>query len=495
MDCGYDRLSQQDSMYMMFETPSVHMHIGATSIFEAGPLCRADGGLNIDRIRAHIASRLHLTPRYRQKLAYTPIQKSLMWVDDPEFDITYHVRHASLPKPGTIAQLKELAGRLLSQPLRRDKPLWEIWVIEGLAEHRFATISKTHHSVMDGKTGVSLAAALMSTSPDDAVVKEGPAWIPRRPPTWFEIVRDEAGRRLALPKQAVAALRETVTDRQQMLELAKDAAAAIRRTLEVGFGGAAKTPLNHEIGPQRRVDWTSFAFEEILAIQKCFGGTMNDIMLATVAGAMRRFLLGRGVSLKGLDFKVVIPVDVRRPGDRTSANCVSMWMLKLPIAEADPVLRLQQLSKTSHKLKVVHLEKGMALISQANEWLGIRVFTLAGVGIVNLAKPYNLLVTNVPGPSFPLYQLGAKLLEAYPHAPLFHDQGLAIALFSYCGRVHCGLIGDWDLVPDLQRFVADLEAAHRELFEAVSRAPAPRRARKSTSRGKSKAKVEASSAN
>ncbi len=462
-DCGYERLSQQDSMYLMFETPSVHMHIGGTAIFEAKPLCRTDGGLDIDRIRAHIASRLHLAPRCRQKLAYTPIQKSWIWIDDSEFDLSCHVQHTSLPKPGTNDQLKALAGHVFSQPLRRDKPLWEIWVVEGLADDRFAMIWKTHHSVMDGKSGVSFAAVLMSASAKDTDVKEAPVWVPRRPPQGFEIVRDEALRRLALPKHALEALRETFPDAQHIMELAKDAARAIRRTLDAGFRRCAKTPLNQEIGPQRRVDWTSFSIDEMLGIQKRFGGTLNDILLATVAGALHRFLERRGVHLEGLDFKVVIPVDVRRAEDRTSANCVSMWMLELPIAEKDPVRRLLQVCKTSHHSRVVHLERGLALISQANEWLGIRILTLAGVGVVNRAKPYNLLVTNVPGPSFPLYQLGAQLLEVYPHAPLFHDQGLAIALFSYCGRVHCGLIGDWDELPDLCRFVGDLEAAYQEL--------------------------------
>ncbi len=469
MDSGYERLSQQDSMYIMFETPSVHMHIGGTAIFEAGPLLHADGGLDIDRIRAHIASRLHLLPRYRQKLAYTPIQKSLIWVDDPEFDITYHVRHTRLPKPGSIEQLKILIGRLLSQPLRRDKPLWEIWVVEGLEGDRFATVSKTHHSVMDGKAGVSMAAALMSTSPKDTTVQGCPDWVPRRPPKWFEIVQDEAKRRLAMPKDAIEALRAQVTNPQEVVELIKDGAAAVKRTLASGFGGGSKTPLNYEIGPQRRVDWTSFTFDELLEIQEQFGGTMNDVLLATVTGAVRRFLKRRCVRLSGLNFKIVVPVDVRRAGDRASANCVSMWMLKLPVNEAEPVLRLRELIKSAHEVRAAHLEKGMALISQANEWLGIRVFTLAGVGIANLAKPYNLIVTNVPGPSFPLYQLGAKLVEAYPHAPLFHDQGLAVAFFSYCGRVHCGLIADWDLAPELARFVEDLNISLQELSEAATR--------------------------
>jgi len=479
MNYGYDRLSQQDSMYMMFETPAVHMHVGGTSIFEAGPLTRPDGGLEIDRIRAHINSRLHLAPRYRQKLAYTPIQKSLIWVDDDTFDITYHVRHASLPRPGTLRQLKDLSGRIMSQQLRRDKPLWEIWVVEGLEGDRFATISKTHHSVMDGTTGVSLAAALMSTSPDDTEVEAGPIFIPRRPPNWFEIVWDEAGRRAMMPLNIAESVREAVSEPKRTLGHFMDNLSAIKRTVSSGIAGAAQTPFNQKVGPQRRIDWSGFDLEQVKEVRNRLGGTVNDVMLSVVAGGMRTFLKRRRVKLKDLSFKVVIPVDVRKEGEgNKSANCVSMWIMDLPVDEADPHERLSMLHETSKDLKEVQLEKGMELLNQANEWLGVKAFTLAGVELANWAQPYNLLVTNVPGPSFPLYQLGAKLLETYPHAPLFDNQGFAIALFSYLDRVNFGVIADWDLTPDLATFIEDVEAAFEEMLEVAGIKKKPRKVAK-----------------
>ena len=269
--CHYDRLSAQDASFLVFEGTNTHMHIAGTTIFEAGPLTASSGGIDIDRIRDYISSRLHLIPRYRQRLAWIPFADHPVWVDDDRFNIRYHVRHTSLPRPGGERQLKRLSARIMSQQLDRGKPLWEAWVIEGLKGGRFAMITKIHHCVIDGVSGVDLLAVLMSMDPD-GTIHDPPLWIPRPAPTPADLVRDEVIRRASLPLQLAGTARRVLEDPDEVREQVSDAVGAVWDTLKSGLRSSDDTPLNGPIGSYRRFDWLEIDLAEVKDVKNQLGG-------------------------------------------------------------------------------------------------------------------------------------------------------------------------------------------------------------------------------
>ena len=465
---GYERLSAQDASFLVFETPETPMNVGGASIFGGGPRLGRGGGLDIERIKRHIASRLHRVPRYRQRLAYVPLANEPVWIDDDRFDIDYHVHHIALPRRDGDRALKRLTADILAQPLDRRRPLWEFWVVEGLDRGRFATVTKAHHCMVDGVSGLDLAVVAMRVKPDTRI-ERAPAWQPLPAPPGIELLRDDVLRRARLPfAQAPRgrggdALRSDLGQRL----------TAVWNTVSSGLQGAADTPLNRPIGPHRRVDWLQVDLAEVKRVKNHFAVTVNDVVLATVAGAVRRFFKRRGAKTRGADFRVAIPVNVRAPGDRSLGNRVSVWLMAIPIDESDPVRRLKKVNRTTTALKEKREALGADSVMRILEWTGTAILSL-GVRFANRMSPYNLIVTNVPGPPFPLYFLGAKLLEAYAQVPLFTNQGLGVALFSYEDKLFWGFNGDWDLMPDLADFAADVDLSFREL----SRAAGSKRARR-----------------
>lgn len=460
----YERLSAQDSSFLIFEGPTTHMHIGGTTLFDSGPLATRNGGVDIDRIRAYVASRLHAIPRYRQRLHTLPFDQAPAWVD-ADLNLDYHVRHTSLPKPGTDEQLKSLSARILSQQLDRSKPLWELWIVEGLRQKRFAMILKTHHCIVDGVSGVDLVAALLRPS-TDASIPSTPAWRPRRPPSTVEVLRKEATRFADTSLRFGAVVRNAWNAPQAVRERVADGLDAMWQTLDAGLRSPAETPLNRDIGPYRRFDWTSFDLGEVKTIKNRLGGTINDVVLATVAGAVRRFLHERRARTDGLDYRCIVPVNIRPPDAHgASGNRVSAWMLSLPIDEPDARARMADVCATTEGLRRSKQAHGIEVFTQLAEFAA-PILTL-GVRLAARIEPYNLIVTNVPGPQQTLYLLGAPMLAGYPQVPLFEKQGLAVALLSYAGRLHWGFQADWDLVPDLHRFTAAVEASFRELLHAA----------------------------
>jgi WS/DGAT/MGAT family acyltransferase len=478
---GYDRLSALDTSFLVFEGPNTHMHVAATSVFECGPLATPQNGVDIDRVRSYIESRLHLIPRYRQRLAHIPLLRHPVWVDDDRFNLAYHVRHTSLPRPGDPQQLKRLAARILSQQLDRGKPLWEIWVVEGLEGGRFALVSKTHHCMIDGISGVDLLSVLLDTEPT-STIEDPPPWVPRPQPGRFELVLDEAIRRINGPLELVA---RALTHRDEVVHSVREGLEAISETLAAAMRPASPTPFNQPIGPHRRFDWTSFDLAEVRHIKNQLGGTVNDVVLATVAGAVRRFLERRRLNVCDLVFRAFVPVSVRVPEERgTLGNRVAGWLAELPVSEPDPHRRLAKVQETTAHLKESKQALGAEMLTQVGEWTGSTLLSLA-VRLSTRFRPFNLVVTNVPGPQVPLYLLGARMLEIYPQVPLFVDQGMGIALFSYAGRLFWGVTADWDLLPDLRHFVEALQAAFAELRGLAREArPAPPRRRARAGRGR-----------
>ena len=457
----YEALSPQDASFLSAEGPNTPMHIAAAFIAASGPLRTEHGGIDIERIRAFIAARLHRIPRYRQRLAYTPLRGRPIWVDDNHFSIEYHVRHTALPHPGDEAQLKRLIGRLSAQPLDRRRPLWELWVAEGLAGgERFAVVSKVHHCMVDGMSGAELMTVLMSTEPEERA-QTPPPFVPRPAPSARELLAEDVLGLATGPVQSGLRMAELLgaERRAELAQALRGAGSLILR----GLVPASETPLNREIGPHRRFDYFALELARVRALKDKLGGTLNDLVLATVAGGMRRFLMRRLVDVEGLDFRVSAPVSVRSDAEQgVIGNRVSAWIIRLPVGDADPMRRLEAIRSRTRRLKESNQALGADLLSAVTEWTGMTLLSL-GTSLQNVGRPHNLVVTNVPGPQLPLYLVGAPMLETYPIGPLFQNQAVIVALFSYAGRLFFGLNADAERMPDLADLRTDLERAFEEL--------------------------------
>jgi diacylglycerol O-acyltransferase len=467
----YSRLTALDRVFLDIEDRVTHMHVGGTCIFDGEPLRSGDGGVNGDLVREYIESRLHLMPRFRQRLAYTPIEGHPIWVDDDSFNIRYHVRHASLPRPGTARQLKRLVGWINSQQLDRGKPLWEMWVIEGLEGGRFALVNKSHHCMIDGVSGADLMGVLLT--PDPAVRPTEPhRWYPQPQPGAPALLADAIWHRATAPLRFVgSAGKEALSAPRDSLATLADNLSALGQTIQSAASPAMPTPFNRWIGSQRRFDWFAMDLGEVKEIKNRLGGTINDVVLCVVSGALGQFLTARGVPqhvLRRGPFRIFCPVNTREASEQGAlGNRVSNILATVPIAQRDPVRRLHEVSRIMAEKKGSHQARGTELIEEISEWTTPRL--LGGmVRLMAQSRPYNLVVTNVPGPQIPLYLLGARMLEMYPLVPLFSDQGLGIALFSYAGAIFWGFNSDRDLVPDLHEFVRAVEQSFRELREAAA---------------------------
>jgi WS/DGAT/MGAT family acyltransferase len=455
-DYAYTRLSELDRSFLIYERESSPMHVGAVQIYEAGPLRAADGSIDLERLLEYTASRLHLLPRYRQRVEAAPLDAHPIWVDDAKFNLRYHLRHSRLPRPGDERTLKRSCARILEQPLDLAKPLWELWLVEGLAGDRVALVSKVHHCMVDGVSGVELMTTLMAPEPSEKV--EAPAlWRPCRAPSALEYAADELGRRAGAPLRLAGALRRLAFDedgaRAELLERMR----AAGRVIEGSLGGATAAPFNQPIGPHRRFDWLPMSLDEIDRVRGRLGGTVNDVVLAVVAGAISRWLRqSRQTDVDELEFKVMTPVSMRMAGERGRlGNRVAAWFVPLPLAEHDRRRRYQLVREATARLKKRHEALGGETITQVVEWLGPAPVSLAARYLQG-ASPFNMVVTNVPGPRTPLYLLGARMLEAHPLVPLLGTLGLGIALLSYERTLSWGFTADWDLVPDLHELVVDV---------------------------------------
>jgi diacylglycerol O-acyltransferase / wax synthase len=463
-----ERLSPMDVSFLDHEERGSHMHIGAVMVFEGPPPAYED-------FRSHIESRLHLVPRYRQKLAYPRLQMGRpLWVDDPGFNIDYHVRHTALPSPGSVEQLRNLVGRVFSQRLDRSKPLWELWLIQGLEDNRFALINKTHHSLVDGVSGVDLTTVLFDTRQTPTPI-EGEGWTPRVEPSDAMLIAE-----------GVKGLAETPT------RLARRALHAARRPRETavevreaaeGLGGIAwklinpppQTPLNQPIGPHRRVLWIRFPLDDLKAIKNALGGTVNDVFLAVVSGALGRWLRRRGIRTEGLELRGIVPVSVRADEKKGAlGNQITAMLGALPVYAEDPVERLRIVSASMEGLKESKQAVGAETLTRLQGFAPPTI--LAQASRLNFStRAYNLLVTNVPGPQFPLYLLGREMEELAPVPFLAPERALAVAIMSYNGSVDIGLIGDYDAMSDLDQFGGDVEESVAELLAAAHKRKPARR--------------------
>ena len=335
---AYEWLSAEDRMFLSFERPNSHMHVGAALLFDSGPLSAAGRGVDVRRIRSHIGSRLAVIPRYRQRLHASPIDGQPVWVDDDRFDLRAHVRHVRLPAPSDDHAMRELCGRIASLPLDRTKPLWETWVIDGIEDGCFALVSKIHHCMVDGIAGADLLAALLSPRPDETTSRTS-RWTPRPAPPSSALLRDRARWQASAARTALRAVGDAMRHPARAQNWARYA-TAIRQAFGLGLRSAADSPFNRPIGPHRRFAWLEVELDAVKEVKNRLGGTVNDVVLATVTGALRRFLLHRDPSSSPVDLRALVPVNTRTAADAHAlGNHVAAWLMPLPCLEPSPLSR------------------------------------------------------------------------------------------------------------------------------------------------------------
>jgi diacylglycerol O-acyltransferase / wax synthase len=459
-DSHYEPLSALDATFLAIEDENSPMHVGAVAIFEPGPLSSPDGGFDIERFGRFVESQL--VPRYRQRIIALPVTGEPAWVDDARFNLHYHLRHLALPRPGSMRQLKRLAGHVVSLPLDRNKPLWELWLVEGLEGGGFAVITKAHHCMIDGVGSADLMTSSMQLTPD-ATVHEPRRWVPRPAPGAGGLLLGEARRRVGAGFGAVRAARDAALHPLQTAAGLGGALGGLGEAFGAGLHRASATPLNVEIGPHRRFDWLRYELGDVKELKNRLGGTVNDVVLANVAGGLRRFLSARGEDVSGLDFRAMVPVNLRTRDEHGAfGNRVASLAAPLPLDEPDPRERLARVVETTRELKGSRQVQGFETLEEVGEW-GLGQLLTRFARLAALGRPFNVVVTNVPGPQVQAYLLGSPLREVYPLVPLYRNQALGIALFSYCGGLFWGLNADWDALPDLHDLVDALRADFEEL--------------------------------
>jgi diacylglycerol O-acyltransferase len=453
-----DRLTGLDASFLHLEDGAAHMHVAGVMIFEGSPP-------PYDDLLEAIERRLGLVPRYRQRLAFVPLgQGRPKWVDDPHLNLRYHVRSTALPAPGSEQQLKDLAGRVFAQALDRDKPLWEIWLVEGLEGDRFAMLSKTHHALVDGISGVDIMSVLFDTSPDPAAPTDtGGPWLPRPLPSPMQLLGEALMERATIPGELARSVRSIFRGPRRVVEGLRDAAVGVGAMAWAGLNPAPSSPYNKSIGPHRRYTWVRANLADIKAIKNELGGTVNDVVLATVAGALGKHLRRRGHNTDGLELKAMVPVSVRADVESGAlGNRVAAMMAPLPVWCQDAVARLDIVREELKGLK----SGGQAVGAQVlTELSGFAPATVMGQAsrLMSRQRFFNVVVTNVPGPQQPLFLAGRRMIDPFPMVPLAKNQGLGIALLSYAGRINFGLVGDYDVMYDLDDFADDIEDSLAEL--------------------------------
>jgi diacylglycerol O-acyltransferase len=459
-----DRLSSVDASFLSNESSSSHMHVGAVLIFE-GPPPRYDDFL------AHVRSRLDLVPRFRQKLVFPPFEAGRpLWVDDPAFNLSYHVRHSALPSPGSEEQLRNLTGRVFSQALDRSKPLWELWLVQGLERNRFALLSKTHHALVDGVAGVDIATVLFDVKPVPEPASEEREWVPSREPSTVELVARGVSDAAATPLRLAGRLANAI---QHPEPAARRVAESVQALGEVAWNfanPAPDVPLNVEIGTHRRFVWVRSELETFKRIKDALGGTVNDVVLVVVSGALRKWLDRRGITTNGLELRALVPVSIRAEDDRGQlGNRIAAMRGPLPVYIEDPVRRLQVVREAMDGLKQSKQALGAEVISRFNDFAPPTL--LAQASRINFStRLFNLIVTNVPGPQMPLYVLGREQEDAFPVAFLPENHALAIAIMSYNGHINFGLLADYDSMEDVDVICEGIEEALAELDEIAKAA-------------------------
>jgi diacylglycerol O-acyltransferase len=465
-----ERLTGLDASFLHLERGSAHMHVAACAVFEGSAPA-------YEELVEAIQSRLHLVPRYRQRLAFVPLaQGRPVWVDDPHFSASYHVRHTALPKPGSDEELRRLTGRVFSQALDRSRPLWELWLVEGLTGDRFALLSKTHHALVDGVSGVDIMTVLFDTSPDPMpVAPPEHQWTPRPLPSSAQLLADALLERATVPQEIVRGVRATLRGPRTVAKRMGTAVGALGAVARKGLAPAPSSIFNVTIGPHRRFSWLRENLDDVKAVKNALGGTVNDVVLTVVAGALGRYMRLHGEATDGVELRAMVPVSVRADIERGAlGNRVAAMWVDLPVGITDPVERLHAVSEAMQDVKSSGQAVGAQVITQLSGFAPTTIVSQAS-RLQARQRLFNLVVTNVPGPQMPLYLLGRELQVIYPMVPLTENTALGIAIMSYNGQLNFGLTADYDALADVDTLVEELRYSIEELVAAANAPSGPSR--------------------
>ena len=459
----YDRMTPTDASFLRIETPHEPQHVGSLSVIEGTPLRDATGRIRFDELRDHVARRLHLVPRLRHRVMEVPYDQGRpVWVDDADFDIDYHVRLTSLPRPGDDEQLAALMGRLQSLPLDRARPLWEMWFVDGLDGDGVGLIIKTHHSLGDGIANVDLALALIDVERDPPPDDEPPHWQPRPAPSPRRLLVDSMADQLGRPMRLARSMGQVLRDPGPAITTTANAL----RTAANFATQPEPAPWNQAVSPHRRWVHADVPLGPARTVKNQRSATLNDVVLAACTGALRDFLVEHGDGADGRTLKAMVPVSLRADHEHgeTMGNRVSMIVVDLPVHEPDPLRRLEMIHGITSELKRSGLADGAQTIIELAD--KIPPFATPLTRFVTRRIPMNLVITNIPGPPMPLYLLGARVLRTYPYVEVIDHEGLTIAVVSYEGQLSFGITSDRDVVPDLGRIAQGIEHHFQVLADA-----------------------------
>ncbi len=438
-----DQLSGIDAGFLHQEDDAALMHIGAIAVCEGPPPELADV---LDSVRM----RIHLVPRYRQRLHYPPREAGRpYWIDDESFDIEDHIRHTALPSPGNEEELMKLAARIFSQRLDRGRPLWELWIVEGLEENRFALISKTHHALIDGVSGVDLATVLCTLGPEMPEEPDLKPWSPQPTPGAMDLLgRSLQGTARDVIGAATGAL-HAVSQPDQAARKVREVARGVGSIAWASLAPAPSSPLNQLAGPHRRYRGVRTQLTDLRLVKNTFGGSINDVVVTIVTGALRKWLVSRGVRTEGLELRALVPVSVRADAERGEfGNKLAVMQGPLPVYVDDALDRYLIVRQAMDELKASGQALGAGVLASVQNLAPPTLLAQAS-RLQFSTHFFNLLVTNVPGPQLPLYMVGRKLLDIFPIAFLPNGHGLSVAVFSYDGGLDFGLLADFDTIPDI----------------------------------------------
>ncbi|MGH2829130.1 MAG: WS/DGAT/MGAT family O-acyltransferase [Actinomycetota bacterium] len=460
----FSRLSSIDAQFLYLERPESHMHVAGIAILD--PSTRPAGKLTVEDIEALLRDRIHLVPRFRQKICAVPLHAGRpVWVDDANFDLSFHVRRAALPAPGGPRELADYVQRVHSRPLDRSKPLWEMYLIEGLEDGHVAVLTKSHHAMIDGMSGIDIATVMFDFTPEPRVV-EPQDWKPQPEPNARDLFMQSVAESVSHPVRTAV---ETLGTALQAPQVALEGLQRTVGGLASLFGGgqAPHSPFNVKVGPNRRFAMAEVPVSDAKLIKNVLGGKVNDVVLAVVAAALDRLLRGRGIDTRGLKLRTMVPMSTRDESKKMAlGNQISSLLVDLPIGVEDPVERLRQISATTKDVKKSHQAVAAAMLMNLGQWAPPTIHGLAARAIAR-QRLINLVVSNVPGPQVPLYLAGAKMLVTYPIMPLGETVALSVAVTSLSGVMGFGFTADWDAVPDIDVLPLGLRAGIDELKKAA----------------------------
>lgn len=459
------RLGPQDASFLYLETPTVHQHVGGLAILD--PSTAPGGKLTYEALLRVISSRLHLAPRFRQKVVFPPLGSARpVWIDDGNFDLAFHMRRGALPSPGSRKELIDYVQRVISRPLDRTKPMWELYLVEGMQDGLAAILTKVHHAMVDGLAAIDLASAIFDFSPEPQVLTP-PPWRPEAEPSRGDLLRDAVRERITHPAQGLMDLAQRIN---------RSPSRVTRQLGEVvgGLGDlvgrgilAPASPFNRSPGPNRRFAMVEEQVQTFKDIKRALGGTVNDVVLAVVAGGLYRLLRFRREPTRGRSLRAMVPVSVRTRDQRSAmGNRVSSIFVDLPVGPMGGKRRLATIGERTKHLKESNSAVGAEFLMNIGTWAPPTIHAMAA-RLAARTRVINLVVSNVPGPQIPMYVAGARLLAQYPIMPIAESMGLSIAATSLAGTMAIGITADWDTLPDIEFLASSMDESLAELRKAA----------------------------